>query len=189
MWFFQMKILDTSNKCSRQIFFSSCVKRIFFAFFTLAKRIFFLKWSEKENKIKFNKKWDRMHYKGLHWNIYSSGFLSDRLYQNGSLSRMESKIFIFTGKRSVQNFVLETLIHSFTFVQFVFYYYCQFIKIRRAMKIESITNSPNKRNKHLFPADCDLRLIFFFLLSNWSEEQKNIQFSEKAHQYNSDRSK
>lgn len=39
-----------------------------------------------------------MYYKGLHWDTYSSGFLSDRSYQNGSLSRMESKVFIFKGK-------------------------------------------------------------------------------------------
>lgn len=51
-----------------------------------------------------------MHNKGLYWNTCSSGFLSDTLYQNGSLSRMESKIFIFTGK-NIAYFLIELHIH------------------------------------------------------------------------------
>lgn len=134
---FKWKFCDTFNKCSRQILVCNFFFHEHFSY--VSKTISVKKNSNTAYEINILIKSDRMHYKGLYWNTCSSGFLSDRLYQNGSLSRMESKIFIFKGILLSHCIIL---IQRFNWKMYVILW----------------------NYKHFFPADCDLQFIFLQLL-------------------------
>lgn len=118
-----------------------------------------------------------MHNKeGLQWNTSSCGFFTDRSNQNGSLSRMESEIFVFTGKKLNHcrycglccSFFL-TSCYNLSVLFETFRRLIQ-LKFNDSLRRSSSSKKRTKLNKaltqwlhihkHLFPAHSDLRFIF-----------------------------